>query len=96
MGYYADLEVERSIAEGDYENRTYSKKGAIRGVTNYLYKKGFKKEEDREVIINSFIEESLNSPLKKRIKQCALIQENFSKFTSFVESNFIKNRKGHS
>jgi hypothetical protein len=26
MGYYADLEVERSIAEGDYENRTYSKK----------------------------------------------------------------------
>jgi hypothetical protein len=24
-----------------------AKKGAIRGVTNYLYKKGFKKEEDR-------------------------------------------------
>jgi hypothetical protein len=37
MGYYADLEVERSI-EGDYENRTYTEKGAIR-VTNTFTKR---------------------------------------------------------
>jgi hypothetical protein len=96
MGYYADLEVERSIAEGDYGNTTYSKKGAIRGITNYLYKKGFKKEEDRTTIVNSFIEQSLGSSVKKSMKQCALIQDNFSKFTSFVESNFIKNTKAPS
>jgi hypothetical protein len=64
MGYYADLEVERSI-EGDYENRTYYKKGAIR-VTNYLYKKDLK-EEDRDYNCNSFIEQSLGSSVEKRL-----------------------------
>lgn len=88
MGYYAELEIERCISEGDYGNKTPNKSGSRRGIVNYLYKKGFIKEEDRTTIINSYCEQILQTKVKKQKKQCVLIQENFSKFVSFVNSEF--------
>lgn len=93
MGYYAELEIERSIAEGDYKTKAPSAKGMKRGVINYLYKKGFIKEEDRTTIINSYFEQILKSKLKKQQKQCVIIQENFGKFTTFVNKEYIQKRK---
>lgn len=93
MGYYADLEIERCIAEGDYSSGTPSKSGSRKGIVNYLYKKGFTKEEDRTTIINSYCEQILKTNLKKQQKQCVLIQENFQKFVSFVNLKFIQKQK---
>lgn len=93
MGYYAELEIERCIAEGDYNETTPSKSGSRRGIINYLYKKGFIKEEDRTTIINSYCEQILQTKVKKQQKQCILIQENFSKFVSFVNLEFKRKRK---
>jgi len=93
MGYYAELEIERCIAEGDYGDRTHSKSGSRRGIVNYLHKKGFTNEEDKTTIINSYCEQVLETKVKKQQKQCILIQENFLKFVTFVNSEFIKKRK---
>ena len=93
MGYYAELEIERCINEGDYGAKTPNKRQAINGLQNYLFNKGFTKQEDRKTIINSYCEQILESKVKKLQKQCVLIQENFPKFTSFVNSKFIQKNK---
>jgi hypothetical protein len=93
MGYYAELEIERSIAEGDYDTKTPNKNSSRKGIINYLYKKGFIKEEDRTTIINSYCEQVLETKIKKQQKQCVLIQENFKKFISFVHKEFIRKKK---
>ena len=93
MGYYAELEIERCISEGDYNNTTPNKNRSRAGVIKFLHKKGFKKEEDKTTIINSYCEKILESKVKKKQKQCILIQENFPKFASFVNSEFIQKTK---
>jgi hypothetical protein len=65
MGYYADLEVEEVLKETMKIERT-AKKEPLEALQT-TFTKGFKKEEDRATIVNSFIEQSLGFSKEKRL-----------------------------
>ena len=64
-----------------------------KGVTVYLSKKGFFKQEDQVTIVRNFVEEVLNLNRQHFRGNLDLVSLNFNSFAIYLSKNYIKQLK---